>query len=139
MVRPLLAISAYHERLFSIRSARPHNAKWTACHQCISKCGLPYQLLKVSPVSCGGSLPAHCTLVRYCESTTRRSNSLALGSVLPAKSMAEPRDQNASQPLLLLVAVAAKSGIAAASPASGLNNPISSNTSRLAFGRSEEH
>ena len=33
---------------------RPQSAKCAACHQCISRWNLPYQLLKVSPVSCGG-------------------------------------------------------------------------------------
>src|SRR5215210_1490666 len=87
-------ILSYHGRLRSSISTRPQSANCAACHQCISVCGLPNQLLNVSPVSCGGIEPEHWIAVRYCESTTRRSSSFARGSVLPEKSIAAPVLQN---------------------------------------------
>ena len=58
---------------------------------------LPYQLLNVSPVSCGGIVPAQLIAVRYSESTMRRSSSVARGSALPARSSVPPSLQNRSQ------------------------------------------
>ena len=58
---------------------------------------MPYQLLHVSPVSCGGSEPAHCIAVRYCESTIRRSSSFARGSAAAERSIAAPEFQNSRQ------------------------------------------
>ena len=69
-------------------SSWPHSAKCAVCHQIISVWCLPYQVLQVSPVSCGGTSPAICTAVRYCESMTRSSSFAARGIVLPEKSTA---------------------------------------------------
>ena len=79
------------------RPAGPTAAKCAACHQCISRWNLPYQLLQVRPVSCGGKLPAHWIAVRYCDSTIRRSSSRQRGSRLPDRSIAPPVDQKRCQ------------------------------------------
>ncbi|NTS42929.1 DUF1588 domain-containing protein [Flavisolibacter sp. BT320] len=42
---PLSATEAYQASKRSTGSFRPHNAQCAACHQVISRCGLPYQLL----------------------------------------------------------------------------------------------
>src|SRR6185295_10255872 len=91
------SIDRYQPRLLSKSEIRFHKPKCAACHQCISRCDLPYQLLTVSPVSCGGLLPAHWMAVRYCESTTRRSSSRARGSELLPSSIAPPSVQKRRQ------------------------------------------
>src|SRR5205823_12028063 len=90
-------ILRYQSRLFSNIESRFQSAKCAACHQCISRWNFPYQLLQVSPVSCGGIEPEHWIAVRYCERTTRRSNSGARLSVLPMRSTAAPLSQKFSQ------------------------------------------
>jgi hypothetical protein len=56
--------------------------RYAQCHRYISRCILPYQLLHVSPVSCGGVEPLELIAIRYCDKIIRRSSSLALGSAL---------------------------------------------------------
>src|SRR5215475_6157739 len=101
---------AYHGRLRSSIAARFHRAKCAACHQCISRCDLPNQLLNVSPVSCGGIVPAHWIAVRYSESTMRRSSSVALSSLLPERSRVPASVQNRCQWVAPSDSVAATDG-----------------------------
>jgi hypothetical protein len=54
---------------------------------------LPFQLFENNPSSCGGTVPAPLSAIRYCDKTTRRSSSAARGSVLPEKSTMPPFDQ----------------------------------------------
>src|SRR5215472_3370598 len=85
-------------------------AKCAACQKCISRWNLPYQLLQVSPVSCGGSEPAHWMAVRYCERTMRRSSSRARGSEAAERSMVAPVFQKSAQCVRLAAKVEATVG-----------------------------
>ena len=96
--------------LRSSSSGRPHTAKCAACQACISRWNLPFQLLENRPSSCGGSVPAAFTAVRYCDSTTRRSSSRARGSVLPEKSTTPPFIQKPSHHFATAARAASASG-----------------------------